>query len=162
MDIEAFLNDHGVPFTRYDHPAVFTCEESALLCPEMPGTHTKNLFLRDRRGTRRILVVVSTEKSADLRGLKEMLHADKLSFASPERLKESLGVEPGSVTLLGLVHDPAHAVEVIIDREIWEADCVVCHPLVNTASLSIPHAGVETFLAATGHVPRVIDVPGRV
>lgn len=161
MDIESFLADHNITFQRFDHPAVFTCEESERLCPPMSGAHTKNLFLRDRKGTRHFLVVVSPRKSVDLKKLCDLLEADKLSFASPERMKEHLGVEPGSATLLGLVTDTDHAIEVSIDEEIWKAETVLCHPLINTATLAISHEGIEKFLKATGHEARVVDVPQR-
>lgn len=159
-DICAFLSGHGIAFERFDHAAVFTVEESSQL-PPMPGAGTKNLFLRDEKGTRLFLVVVSHEKRVDLKQLRAVLGVGKLSFGSPESLKQHLGVDPGSVTVLGLVHDEAHAVEAVIDRELWDAASVQCHPLVNTATLVIPHQGLVTFLAATGHVPRIVDVPAR-
>ncbi|MFH0851404.1 MAG: prolyl-tRNA synthetase associated domain-containing protein [Candidatus Peregrinibacteria bacterium] len=161
VDICTFLEQHGIPFEKFDHPAVFTCEEAERLCPPMPGTHTKNLFLRDRKGARHFLVVVGYDKQVDLKALTPLLHADKLSFASPERLQKYLGVEPGAATLLGLVTDTAHAVEAFIDADIWASDVLLCHPLVNTATLAIPHAGVERFLAATGHEPLILSVPAR-
>ncbi|MDD5026018.1 MAG: prolyl-tRNA synthetase associated domain-containing protein [Candidatus Peribacteraceae bacterium] len=160
-DIEAFLTDYGVSFQHFDHPAVFTCGQAEQLMPPMPGTHTKNLFLRDRKGLRNLLVVVGYEKNVDLKALTALIDIDKLSFASPERLKTYLGVEPGAVSLLGLVNDTGHAVEVIFDEEIWQADAVLCHPLVNTATLVIPHDGVERFLRATGHTPQIMEVPSR-
>ena len=155
------LQEHGIPFQRFDHPAVFTCEESDRLCPPMPGAHTKNLFLRDRKGARHFLVTVGHEKSVDLKALKILLGVDKLSFASEDRLKHLLGVTPGSATLLGLIVDSGHVVEVIIDEDVWNADIILCHPLVNTATLAIPKAGMETFLAATKHVPKILNVPSR-
>ena len=161
MDIFAFLDAHGIAYDRFNHPAVFTCEESTRLAPPMPGLHTKNLFLRDEKGKRRILVVVSTEKRVDLKALRTIVQASKLSFGSPELLRASLGVEPGSVTILGLMHDTDHQVEVIIDEEVWRAEAIGCHPLVNTATLVIPHAGLERFLQVTGHTHRVIAVPER-
>ena len=82
-----------------------------------------------------------------------------MGFASAERLQKHLGIKPGSVSLLGLVNDEAHAVEFVIDRALWEAEAVHAHPLTNTATMVVPHADLERFLAATGHVPRVIDVP---
>jgi len=160
-DIEAFLTDHGIPFQRFDHPAVFTCEQAERIAPPMPGTHTKNLFLRDRKGARHLLVVVGYEKNVDLKALTALIGVDKLSFASPERLKTYLGVEPGAVSLLGLVNDAGHAVEVIFDEAVWRADAVLCHPLVNTATLVIPHGGIEEFLRVTDHHFRVLDVPSR-
>ena len=71
----------------------------------------------------------------------------------------SLGIKPGSVSLLALVNDNAAAVEFVIDRALWEADAVQAHPLVNTATMILPHADLERFLMATGHAPRVIDIP---
>ncbi|MDD5102781.1 MAG: prolyl-tRNA synthetase associated domain-containing protein [Candidatus Peribacteraceae bacterium] len=160
-DIFAFLTEHGIPFETFDHAAVFTCEEAQRLCPEMPGTATKNLLLRDRKGTRNFLVVVGYDTATDLKGLKDLLAVDKLSFASPERLQSLLGVEPGAVTLLGIVNDPQGNAEVILDEAIWHAPALQCHPLVNTATLVIPHAGIVRFLEATRHPPRILRVPSR-
>src|SRR5262249_6829162 len=95
----------------------------------------------------------------DLNALGEALAAGKLGFASPERLAKHLGVTPGSVSLLALVNDTDRAVELVIDRTLWEASAVQAHPLVNTATMVVAHADLERFLAATGHAPRVIDVP---
>ncbi len=161
MNIEEFLREHGITFTRYEHPAVFTCEDAERLCPAMPGAHTKNLFLRDRKGKRHFLVVVGDKKNVDLKSLKVLVNADKLSFASPEKMKEYIGVEPGSATILGLVTDAQHAVEVFIDEEIWNADTILCHPLINTASMAIPKGGIERFLAVTGHAYKIVNVPAR-
>lgn len=160
-EIMTFLAEQGIAFKRFDHAAVFTCEEAERL-PPMPGTATKNLFLRDRKGKRHILVVVPYDKNVDLKGLCGVIHIDKLSFASPERLKTYLGVEPGSATILGLIADEGHAVEVVIDEAIWHADALQCHPLINTATLVIGHDGIEMFLQATGHAYQIIDVPQRV
>jgi Ala-tRNA(Pro) deacylase len=161
MDIGAFLATHGIVYDRFDHPAVFTCEESLQLDRALTGINTKNLFLRDKNDTRHFLVVVPHEKSADLKALTKVFGVSKLSFGSPERLLEFLGVTPGSVTLLGLVNDLSCHVEVFIDQAIWDAATVCCHPLVNTATVCIPHAGIETLLHTTGHAYSVIDVPAR-
>ncbi|MDD4286801.1 MAG: prolyl-tRNA synthetase associated domain-containing protein [Candidatus Peribacteraceae bacterium] len=160
-DIFSFLTEHGIPFEQFDHPAVFTCEEAERLCPPMPGTATKNLLLRDRKGTHNFLVTVGYDTAVDLKGLKDLLQIDKLSFASPERLKSLLGVEPGAVTLLGIVNDTEGSVEVILDEAIWNAEALQCHPLVNTATLVIPHEGIVRFLEATRHPPRILRIPSR-
>lgn len=160
MDIYAFLDRHGITYQRFDHPAVFTCEQAKeIRIDPMPGKDTKNLFLRDEKGKRHFLVTVGHEKQVDLKALKKMFDTQKLSFASPDRLKTYLGVEPGSVTLLGLINDTEHAVEFFVDEAVWSADAVCCHPLVNTATLCIPHEGIVKFLAATGHQPHIINVP---
>ncbi len=159
-DIYEFLQRHGIAYEKCEHPAVFTTEEAERLVPPLPGAHAKNLFVKDKKG-RFMLVVVGYEKSVDLKALGKVLEAKDLSFASPEKLKEFLGVEPGSATILGLLADTQSVVEVVIDEKIWNADAIQCHPLVNTATLVISHAGLETFLKATNHESKVIDVPSR-
>lgn len=161
MDIYAFLESHGITYQRFNHPAVFTCEQANELRMPMPGKDTKNLFLRDEKGKRHFLVSVGHEKQVDIKALKTILDTQKLSFASPERLKTYLGVEPGAVTLLGLINDSGHAVEIFIDEAVWNAEAICCHPLVNTATLCIPHSGMELFLSATGHTAHVVDIPKR-
>jgi Ala-tRNA(Pro) deacylase len=104
---------------------------------------------------------VRHDLAVDLNSLGLLLGAGRLGFGSPERLMRYLGVTPGSVSLLALVNDASHAVEFVLDRRLWEADAVQAHPLVNQATMVIPHRQLERFLAATGHTARVIDVPGR-
>ena len=161
MDIYAFLAQHSIAYERCDHPAVFTCEEAEKLVPNLPGGNTKNLFLRDKAGKRHVLAVVPHEKNVDLKTFAAAIGMKGVSFASPERLLNHLGVTPGAATLLGLVTDGDHAVEVVIDEKLWKADALLCHSLVNTATLVISHAGIETFLKATGHEAKVMDIPGR-
>lgn len=161
MDIYDYLSKLGIEYQRCDHAAVYTVEQSSRLVPPLPGAKTKNLFLRDRKGRRHWLISVKADKRVDLKATAPLLKADKLSFASPERLQKHLGLEPGSVTLLGLVNDRKRAVEVVIDKELWESDRIQCHPLVNTATLSLAHSDVEKFLAGTGHPPQILDIPRR-
>jgi Ala-tRNA(Pro) deacylase len=162
MDIYDFLAGHGIAYQRVDHPPVYTCEQARELVPELPGMEVKNLFLRDRKGRRHFLVVVGYDKNVDLKALSGELQAPGLSMASPERLARHLAVEPGSVTLLAVVNDPGGTVEVVVDAEVWAATRLRCHPLVNTATLSVERAAIERLFAVTGHVPRVIEVPARV
>ena len=159
MDLDAFLRDHGITAERHAHPPVMTVEESERLVPKLPGAKTKNLFLRDKKGARHFLATVPHDLSVDLYALGSALAAGRLGFASAERLAKHLGVTPGSVSLLALVNDAARAVEFVIDRALWDAPAVQAHPLVNDATMVIGHAELERFLAATGHAPRVIDVP---
>jgi Ala-tRNA(Pro) deacylase len=159
MNLDDFLHQHAIAATRHEHPAVMTVEESERLVPKLPGAKTKNLFLRDKKGRRHFLVTAPHDRAVDLDALGAVLGAGRLSFASPERLQKHLGLLPGAVSLLGLLNDPSGAVEFVIDRALWDADAVQAHPLVNTATLVVPHADLERFLAATGHVPRVIELP---
>ncbi len=136
MDIYAFLHEHGIGYERFDHPAVFTCEEAEQLRPPVQGD-TKNLFLRDDKGKRHFLVSLPHSKKLDLKAFSTLVGAKSLGFASAERLKKYLGVEPGSVTILGLVCDANHAVEFWIDQDLWSSPQICCHPLVNTATLTM-------------------------
>jgi Ala-tRNA(Pro) deacylase len=157
-DLVGFLNANGVGFVRHDHAPVFTCEEELRHVPESGAARTKNLFMRDRRGRRHLLLVTLCAKSVSIAEFAETAGADRLSFASPERLMKHLGVEPGSVTLLGLVNDVTHAVEVYIDADVWSAPSIHAHPLRNDATFVLSHADVVRFLAATGHQARVVKV----
>ena len=160
-DLERFLRTHAIEARRVEHPAVMTVEESERLVPPLPGAKTKNLFLRDKKGARHFLVSVPHDLTVDLDALGDAIGAGRLGFASAERLQRHLGVMPGSVSLLALVHDRTHAVELVMDRRLWEADAVHAHPLVNTATLVVTHDALERFLAATGHAPRIIEIRGR-
>jgi Ala-tRNA(Pro) deacylase len=160
MDLDSFLRRHGIDPPRHEHPAVMTCEESDRLVPRLPGAKSKNLFLRDKKGVRHLLVTVPPDLAVDLNALGAALGVGRLGFASAERLLRHLAITPGSVSLLALMNDRASAVEFVIDRALWEAPAIQAHPLVNTATMVLAHADLERFLAATGHAPRIIDVPG--
>jgi Ala-tRNA(Pro) deacylase len=160
-ELEAFFFRHRVGFERHEHPAVMTVEESLRLVPQLPGAKTKNLFLRDKKGARHFLVTVPHDLPVDLEGLGALLGFPKLGFASPDRLMKHLGVAPGAVSLVALVNDTQGSVEFVIDRVLWDASAVQAHPLVNTATLVIPHDDLARLLAATAHSPRVVDVPRR-
>lgn len=161
MNIYEFLDHHQIEYRRFDHPAVFTCDEAAQLVPEMPGIKSKNLFVRDRRGKRHILLIVPADKAVDLKATSIALGVSGLGFASPERLMKHLGIEAGSVSFLSIYNNIENTVEVIFDQEIWESEYLQCHPLVNTSTLLISHADVVKILQLTKHEYRIIDVPHR-
>lgn len=161
LDIFDFLRRHDVAYERCEHPAVFTTDEATRLVPPLPGAKAKNLLLRDTASGGLFLVAVPYGKRVDLARLARALGLRKLAFAPADELQASLGIAAGAVSLLALVNDGAHRVELVLDEPIARADAVQCHPLVNTATLSIGREGLRRFLAATGHVPRVLDVPAR-
>lgn len=159
-NIYSFLEQHSIPYQKHEHPAVFTCEESNDLVPQLPGANTKNLFVKCKKGNLYLIIVGHAHK-VDLKALGILLNAKNLSFASAELLQTYLGVIPGAATVLGLMHDEQVQVQVVFDATIWHAEAILCHPLVNTATLILPHAGLVTFLQATGHTAKVLDVPKR-
>ena len=155
----ARLRELGIAFTRHDHRAVFTVAESRDINAALPGGHSKNLFLKDRKG-RLFLVVAAQETAVDLKKLGRVIGASGgVSFGSSELLGEILGVEPGSVTPFGVVNDRAGRVTVVLDRDLMSQDPVNFHPLVNTATLSLRPADLLAFLRAVGHEPQLLDLP---
>ena len=161
-DLFNYLAEHDIAYERHDHPAVYTIEEANRLVPPLPAAKTKNLFLRDSKGRRHFLVIVSGDKQVDIKGLQAVLGTSRLSFGSPKRMKEYLGIEPGAVSLFAIVNDTEQKVEVIADKAIWSASAFQFHPLVNTSTLVVSKEGVVRFLESTGHTPNVIEVPERV
>lgn len=162
-DIFAALARLDIAYVRYDHPPVNTCEEATRALPDIgDAAHTKNLFLRDKKGRRHWLVVTLCSKAVDLRLLAPRLEADTLSFGSAERLAAHLQVTPGAVTALALIADTRHAVELVIDADVWRHDALCCHPLVNTATLVLSRDDLRRFFDFTGHAPRIVSVAARV
>ena len=145
------LEANGFAYERIEHPAVFTCAEADLHRPKQPAVATKNLFLCDKKDRNFYLVVTACKKSMDFKQLAAQLGVSKLRFGSEENLERLLGVSRGAVTVLGLVNDVDHRVELRIDAEIWRGENFLCHPLVNTATLVLSQAVLERFLEITGH-----------
>lgn len=160
MNIYTLLDDNNISYERFEHPAAFTCEQADEVCPKMTGASIKNLFLYDKKTNLHFLLVVGKEKQIDLKTLKNILGVSNLSFASPERLQKYLGVEPGSVTILGLANDITNAVTVIFDSNLKDKT-LQCHPLINTATLAIPFEDVKKFLNLTKHDYEFLDLPER-
>ena len=154
--VYAALSALGIEYEVFEHPPVFTAEEAALHWSAIPGARIKNLFLRNKKGDRHYLVILGIEKQADLRQLVKLIGDDRLSFGSPERLNKYLGVTPGSVSPLGLIHDTTHTVRVIVDSDLKQADRLIFHPNDNTASLTISGGDFVKFLERQGNSVRWI------
>jgi len=150
--LEDHLNNLAIDFEVHEHPAVYTVVEAQRHCGGISGCHCKNLFLRTKK-KQLWLVVLEDNTSIDLKQLASLVGVKAWSFASPERLMEYLGVEPGSVTPFALINDAAKVVNVAIESKILSAPSANFHPLVNTATLNITAAGFKQFLRSTGHHP---------
>jgi Ala-tRNA(Pro) deacylase len=148
------LDELGIGYTRREHPPVFTVEQAEKHWTDIQGAHCKNLFLRNKKGNRHYLVILLSRKQADLRGLNEKLNEDRLSFASPDRLHQYLGLEPGSVSPFGLINDRRKEVIVIVDQDLKNEDRVNFHPNVNTSTVGISAADFQRFLAWSGQTVR--------
>jgi Ala-tRNA(Pro) deacylase len=148
----------GIAYQRHEHPPVATVEDGEIHWAGIDATHCKNLFLRNQKGNRHYLVIVTHSKRADLRAIADQIGDGKLSFASPERLMTYLAVTPGSVSPFGLINDAGRHVRVFLDRDLKSAARVSFHPNVNTQTWVISFADFEKFLASTGHAVRYVDV----
>ncbi len=146
-----FLNKNQLEFQRIEHPPVFTCAEAERLRPNLAAVSTKNLFLCDKKGKIFFLVVTACEKNMDLKRLAAQIGVSKLRFGSEQNLGRLMGVGRGAVTVLGLVNDDEHQVDLWIDKEIWGEESFLCHPLVNNATLVLSKSVLERFLTITGH-----------
>lgn len=156
----AFLDDLGIAHATISHPPLFTVEQSQALRGQIPGGHTKNLFLRDKKQAV-FLVVAEENAEIDLKGLHRVLGASgRFSFGSPDLLQELLGVTPGSVTAFGAINDTAGRVTVVLDAALMEHESINAHPLVNTMTTSVGREDLVKFLEATGHIPRIERVSG--
>jgi Ala-tRNA(Pro) deacylase len=144
------LESLGIAYTRIDHPAVYTVEQARSHWSDLAGAHCKNLFLRNKKGSRHYLVILEDSKSADLRALTRLLGEDRLSFASPQRLERYLGLEPGAVSPFGLINDGEKQVRVLIDQDLKAAGMIYFHPNVNTATVGLSFADFERFLKDCG------------
>lgn len=148
----------GIAFVRHEHPPVATVEEAEKHWKGLRGTHCKNLFLRNNKGNRHYLVISPVTRGIDLRRLTIQLGEDRLSFASPQRLQRILGLEPGSVSPFGLIHDAAREVRVVLDRSLRDSVSLGFHPNVNTATLEISLADFERFLDSRGNNIRWLEL----
>jgi Ala-tRNA(Pro) deacylase len=158
-ELLAYLEGLGVATTTLDHEPVFTVAESEALYRQMPGGHTKNLFLRDAKD-RLYLVVAESHTAVDLKALPKLIGSARLSFGKAELLMEVLGVTPGSVTALALINDHEQRVSVVVDERLMQYDSVNCHPLVNTATTALAREDLFRFMRSTGHAPRVLGLAG--
>jgi Ala-tRNA(Pro) deacylase len=158
-ELLARLSALGIAHETHEHPAVFTVAESAPVKAAIPGAHTKNLFLKDRRGAL-FLVTAKDDTLIDLKRLHETVGASgRFSFGSGELLVEVLGVVPGSVTPLAAIDDAEGRVRVVLDARLMTFDRVNVHPLVNTMTTGLSPAGLVAFLTDCGHPPAILALP---
>ena len=156
--VYAALDALGISYERHEHPAVFNAEDAAAFWNPIPGVQCKNLFLRNKKGDRHYLVILPIEKEADLRRLVKLIGDDRFSFASPDRLAKHLGLTPGSVSPFGLLNNPSHSVQVIVDTDLRGASLLIFHPNLNSHSVTISGSDLERFLKSTGHVVRWMNL----
>jgi Ala-tRNA(Pro) deacylase len=161
-DLFARFDALGIAHVTYRHRPVFTVEEGRDLKAQMPGGHTKNLFLKDKKGAHFLLCAIS-DTVIDLNAVSKLLGAGRFSFGSAERLMQHLGVGPGSVTLFALINDPDRTVTLVLDEALFAYDLVNFHPLKNDATTAISPADMLKFVRSLGRDPirLVFDAAGQ-
>ena len=153
-----FLDTLGIEHKTTRHQPVFTVAESVALRDEIPGGHTKNLFLKDKKDNY-FLLTVEEHATVDLKTVHQIIGAaSKVSFGKPEKLMEYLGVIPGAVTAFGAINDTEGKVKIILDETLMAFETVNCHPLSNDQTTSIASKDMLRFMEATGHEPLVLKV----
>jgi Ala-tRNA(Pro) deacylase len=157
-DLLARFADLGIQTETRDHPAVFTVAESREIKYSIPGGHSKNLLLKDKKG-RVFLVTAEGDAAIDLKAISEKIGASgRVTFGKPELLMELLGVIPGAVTPFGVINDVERVVTMVIDAPMMEHEILNFHPLENTATTSIRREDLVRFLTETGHPPLIVTV----
>ena len=156
----AYLDGLGIAHKTMTHPPVFTVEQAKALRGKIEGAHTKNLFLRDKKSE--LYLVVALESSQiELKGLHRLLGASgRFSFGAANLLRETWGVDPGSVTPFGAINDTDARVSVVLDAAMMEHETLNFHPLLNTMTTSIARDDLLKVLEATGHRPRIERISG--
>src|SRR5258706_11463266 len=148
----------GIAHSTVSHPPLFTVEQSRSLRGSIAGGHTKNLFLRDKKGAL-VLVTALEDAAIELKSLHRRLGATgRFSFGSADAMLETLGVLPGAVTPFGVINDNAGRVTVVLDETLMRHQTINAHPLTNTMTTSIARDDLVRFLESTGHPPRIVPV----
>jgi len=158
-ELLARLSALGIGVTTVDHPPLFTVEQSQGLRGEIPGAHSKNLFLKCKKG-QLWLVVAQEDADINLKRLHAKIGSGRLSFGRAELLEETLGVKPGSVTPFALINDAEQRVKVVLDEILMQNEILNFHPLENTATTAISSRDLLAFIRDCGHAPAILDVRG--
>lgn len=157
-DLFAFLDSLDISHTTKEHEPVFTVAESQDLRDQIPGGHTKNLFVKDKKDQYFVLTV-EEHAVVDLKTVHKVIGASsRVSFGRPEMMLEYLGVVPGSVTVFGAFCDTGNNVTFVLDEDLMKHEVINGHPLSNDATTSIGRNDLIRFLEATGHTPLVLKV----
>ena len=159
QDLFARFDALGIKTLTVEHEPMFTVADSSKLERELPGAHTKNLFLKDEDGALFLVVAIASTR-VDLKALARTLGAGRFSFGKPELLLEVLGVAPGSVTAFAVINDVTQRVRVVFDAALMKHETVNCHPLENTATTNIAREDLLRFIRSCGHEPRIAALGG--
>ena len=156
QDLFDFLDKLHIPYQTISHEPLFTVEDSREVHGKMPGGHSKNLLVKDKK-SRIFLLVALADSQINLKNVHEKIGANgRVSFCSAEIMDELLGVKPGSVTPFGAINDRDQRVSVVLEAGMMALDRLNFHPLVNTQTTGLAAKDLVKFLEATGHKPMIV------
>lgn len=149
-----FLDKLNIEYERIDHEAAMTMQECADVDEALGAMICKNLFLCNRQETTFYLLMIPGDKKFKTKDLSAQIHSSRLSFAKETYMEEFLDITPGSVSVLGLMNDREHRVQLLVDRDVLKGDYIGCHPCINTSSLRIRQKDMwEKIVPALEHEP---------
>lgn len=151
-----YLENLGIKTSTHAHVPLFTVEDSQKLRGDLPGLHSKNLFVKDKKDA---LWLVVAEENTEIRmnHLHKTLGCARLSFGKPELLLETLGVVPGSVTPFALINDHSRKVNFALDSKLAKGDILNFHPLRNDRTTTIQSDDLLRFITSLGYEIRIVD-----
>lgn len=157
-----FLDKLGISYFRTDHEAAGTMEMCNAIDAVLGVVICKNLFLCNRQKTAYYLLMMPGDKKFKTKELSAQINSARLSFADAEDMLRYLDIEPGSVSIMGLMNDTEHRVSLLVDEDVLKDEYVGCHPCVNTSSLKLRTADVfDTYLKAVGHSMKTVHLVGE-
>ena len=153
------LDSLGVRYQRIDHEPAMTMEACAEIDRVLDATICKNLLLCNRQCTSFYLLMLPGEKSFKTSVFSKQIGSSRLSFADPQYMEEFLDITPGSLSVMGLMNDKDHHVELMMDEDILKGEYIGVHPCINTASLRLKTADLmEKVIPAMGHEPKIVAI----
>ena len=157
-----FLDKLGILYTRADHDHADTMEACRAIEEALDVSICKNLFLCNRQKTEYYLLLMPGDKPFKTKEIPPQVGCARLSFASPEAMLEYLDIEPGAVSVMGLMNDKDHTVRLLIDEDVLKEAFIGCHPCVNTSTVKVKTADIkEKFLPALGYKPTIVHLLGE-
>ena len=142
----------GVEYERIDHEPAMTMEDCKEVDQLLEAVICKNLFLCNRQKTAFYLLMIPDTKVFHTKDLSAQIGSARLSFAKPEYMEEFLDITPGSVSVMGLMNDKEHRVQLLIDEDVLDGEYIGCHPCINTSSIRFKVKDlIEKVIPAMGH-----------
>lgn len=156
------LDEIGLTYYRTDHAPVDHMEDCYEIDAVLEATICKNLFLCNRQKTQYYLLMMPGDKVFKTKELSSQIHSARLSFASAEDMEQLLDIQPGAVSVMGLMNDKENKVQLLVDEDVMKGEYLGCHPCVSTSSLKLKTEDVfGTFLKAVGHDKIVVTLKGE-